>query len=452
MTRRNDARHTAPRGRSRTARTATPAAQPTLVNNVAVDEQDEPRFAQPEVTQDPTQFRIKHASDAPAYKVLDAMARAHELRPIPFPAARGGAEPVLTLEQVLGTHGPEAVKQATDAGRLVFHAVGDTGNTRGPDLQDKVADKMVSDFTDIPEDRPRFFFHLGDVIYSFGEARYYYDQFYDPYRNYPAPILALAGNHDGMVAPNTEAKSLDAFLRNFCAERFEITPEAGGLDRTAQIQPGVYFTFEAPFIRILALYSNSLEDPGVISTHNGEFPELTDVQLTYLRTALNRVKSDAFNGALIIAHHHPAYTIAGERGHGSSTEMRTEIDAICDDVGVWPHAILSAHAHNYQRYTRARGEMQIPYIIAGGGGHSRPQKLTRANEPALRTPVAIATDQDKVSLENYDDTDTGYLRVVVTGSQLRIEYHPSSDADVAKTPDDQVTIDLSTRKIVHFTG
>ncbi|WP_428485210.1 hypothetical protein [Rhodopila sp.] len=54
------------------------------------------------------------------------------------------------------------------------------------------------------------------MIYNFGEARYYYDQFYDAYRNYPAPIVALAGNHDGMVAPNTEAASLDAFLRNFC--------------------------------------------------------------------------------------------------------------------------------------------------------------------------------------------------------------------------------------------
>jgi hypothetical protein len=452
MTRRNDARLPAQRGRTRRTLPATPAAQPTLVNNVAVDEQDQPRFAQPEVTAAPTEFHIRHASDAAAYKTLDAMARAHELKPIPFPAARGGDEPILTMAQILGDHGPAAEKQVTAAGKLVFHSVGDTGNTHGPALQEEVADKLAHDFTDPPGDLPRFFFHLGDVIYSFGEARYYYDQFYDAYRNYPAPIVALAGNHDGMVAPNTEARSLDAFLRNFCAEHFEITPEAGGLDRTAQIQPGVYFTFEVPFVRILALYSNALEDPGVISTHGGQFPEVTDVQLTYLRTALTRVKSDAFQGAVIIAHHHPAYTIAGERGHGSSTDMRKEIDAICDEVGVWPHAVLSGHAHNYQRYTRARAAMQIPYVIAGGGGHSRPQKLTRRDDPPLRTPLKIATDTDAVVLENYDDTDTGYLRIVVTASQLRIEYHPSSDADMAKTPDDQVTIDLGTRQIVHFTG
>jgi hypothetical protein len=55
-------------------------------------------------------------------------------------------------------------------------------------------------------------------------------------------------------------------------------------------------------------------------------------------------------------------------------------------------------------------------------------------------------------LENYDDQDYGYLRVVATAKQLRIEYHPASDGENAKTPDDFVTVDLSTRKLVHFTG
>jgi hypothetical protein len=33
---------------------------------------------------------------------------------------------------------------------------------------------------------------------------------------------------------------------------------------------------------------------------------------------------------------------------------------------------------------------------------------------------------------------------------LRIEYHPASDGADAKTPDDFVTVDLATRKLVHF--
>jgi hypothetical protein len=142
---------------------------------------------------------------------------------------------------------------------------------------------MVSDFTDEGQHVPLFFLHLGDVIYSFGEGKYYYDQFYEPYRNYPGPIVALAGNHDGMVAPGTKTPTLEAFLENFCASDFEVAPEAGGLMRTAQIQSGVFFTFEAPLVRILVLYSNTLEDPGVISDSN-----VGDSQLVYLKAALER--------------------------------------------------------------------------------------------------------------------------------------------------------------------
>jgi hypothetical protein len=52
-----------------------------------------------------------------------------------------------------------------------------------------------------------------------------------------------------------------------------------------------------------------------------------------------------------------------------------------------------------------------------------------------------------VRLENYDDQDYGYLRIVVTKKQLRIEFHPASDSDAAKTPDDVVAVDLATRKL-----
>ena len=50
-------------------------------------------------------------------------------------------------------------------------------------------------------------------------------------------------------------------------------------------------------------------------------------------------------------------------------------------------------------------------------------------------------------LENYDDQDYGYLRVVVTRKQLRLEYHPASDTDAAKTPDDIFAVDLASRKL-----
>jgi hypothetical protein len=177
-----------------------------------------------------------------------------------------------------------------------------------------VTDRMTQEFREYEGTvKPSFLFHLGDVIYMFGEAKYYYDQFYVPYRQYPAPIFAVAGNHDGMVVPGTGSATLAAFIENFCAEGFHETDASRGLGRTAQIQPGVYFTLEAPFVRILALYSNILEGPGVISGQGSTFPELNGAQLQFLEAALNRVKNERFKGAVIIAVHHDLFSPAGKQ-------------------------------------------------------------------------------------------------------------------------------------------
>ncbi|MGA9007188.1 MAG: hypothetical protein WB495_09920 [Xanthobacteraceae bacterium] len=66
--------------------------------------------------------------------------------------------------------------------------------------------------------------------------------------------------------------------------------------------------------------------------------------------------------------------------------------------------------------------------------------------------MEIPKGSDQIILENYDDQDSGYLRVIVTPTQLRIEYHSASDGAEAKSPDDFVTVDLATRKPVHLTG
>src|SRR5580658_1965761 len=313
--------------RTPTNRKTQPASTSTGARaQTAVRQLRQPVFAQPEPTPDPTIFRVPHASDAPAYKLIDELNREHKIAPLPFPPPRGVPEPRLTLTEVLG--GNAAVtNRITRNGQLVFHATGDCGSTIGPATQNQVADKMLGDFQEAAAaEVPQFNLLLGDIVYSFGETQYYYDQFYEPYRDYPAPILALAGNHDGMVAPEVHAASLAAFLRNFCADTFEVMPEAGGLSRTAQIQPGVFFTFDAPFVRILVFYSNTLEDPGVIADKT-----IGDSQLQFLRTALQRVKAERYDGALLFAHHHPPYAIGSQ--HSSSTEMRQQMDEICAEVG-----------------------------------------------------------------------------------------------------------------------
>jgi Calcineurin-like phosphoesterase len=409
-----------------------------------------PVFSQPQPTADPNTFRIRHPTDADAYAEIDKLNAEHKINPMPFPTPRSTPEPVLTLTAALGDH-PDAESTINQNGQIVFHATGDCGSTKGPKTQNEVADKMVGDFDETdPRETPKFLLLLGDVVYNFGEAEYYYDQFYEPYRNYHAPIFAAAGNHDGMISPLAHARSLDAYLRNFCADPangFNVNPEAGGLSRTAQIQPGVYFTLDAPFVRCLVFYSNTLEDPGVIADTN-----IGNQQLDYLKAALQRVKSTHYAGALLFAHHHPPYAIGGQ--HSSSTQMRQQMDEVCKEVGVWPHAVLAGHAHSYQRFTRHRSDgTEIPYFICGNGGHNVQRLHAPAGSTALRTPQTIvskSTANDEVTFENYDDTGYGYLRVIVDPQQLRIEYHPASDALNSKTPDDSVTIDLASRKRVPY--
>jgi hypothetical protein len=360
------------------------------------------------------------------------------VQPVPQPST-SGAEPILTLATIFGSQGATITQTIQQSGQIVFHAVGDTGSAEGPTTQSLVADKMVTDFTETnPADVPSFFYHLGDLVYYFGEATYYYDQFYEPYRLYPAPILGIPGNHDGIVYPADPAPSLAAFLANFCTPAPVPAPDAGGLVRTTMTQPGVYYTFEVPFARILGVYTNVLEDPGVISDQSGTYATLDERQITFLTTALERVKSDSFTGAVIIATHHPPFTGGAE--HGGSPLMLQDIDSACTAAGIWPHAVLSGHVHNYQRFTRVVNNYQIPYVVAGCGGHAPLVKMSSN----YRTPYPV---DSTLTLESYDDTDYGYLRIVVNSQTLTIEFHPQSDGGTTKTPDDTVTVTLASHTI-----
>ena len=55
----------------------------------------------------------------------------------------------------------------------------------------------MGDFAPGSKAVPSFLYILGDLIYYNGEAGQYFPQFYQPYSGYPAPILAIPGNHDG---------------------------------------------------------------------------------------------------------------------------------------------------------------------------------------------------------------------------------------------------------------
>ena len=85
--------------------------------------------------------------------------------------------------------------------------------------------------------------------------------------------------------------------------------------------------------------------------------------------------------------------------------------------------------------------------MAGNGGHGI-AKLRGTKGIPLRAPATIQSDpSDTVVLENYDDQDYGYLRIIADAGTLRIEYHPATDGGAAKTPDDVVIVDLATPAI-----
>src|SRR6266852_2867454 len=160
----------------------------------------------------------------------------------------------LPLADVLPKASMEAIRKSR---RLVFHTAGDTGGAMRREIQHIVAHHMQEQFAaPRPQDRPAFFYHLGDVVFFSGGAEYYYDQFYKPYARYPAPIFAIPGNHDGAVDPKRPASSLEAFVRNFCAATPHHTPEAGDSARTAMTQPNPFWTLDSPLATFIGLYTN----------------------------------------------------------------------------------------------------------------------------------------------------------------------------------------------------
>jgi hypothetical protein len=397
-----------------------------------------PQFGEAKRTPDPVQF-LHAVTDAQYYEEVDEESANQLIQSIPLP--RDPKNLMLALGESYGSQGNAKVNAITDCKQIVFHAVGDTGPTRGPRTVEEVADKMCADMEEANSaDRPAFFFHLGDVVYNFGEDAYYYDQFFDPFRDYNAPIFAIPGNHDGEVYPGDPSGSLQAFQKVFCSDTFRRLPEAGGLCRTSMMQPGVYFTLDAPFVRVIGLYSNVLENPGVISSERGRYPRVGDAQINYLASQLLQInKTRGFTKAVIVAVHHPPMVVGR---HGCSPEMLKEMDACFSKAGVYPHAVLSGHAHNYQRFTRLESGRETPFVVAGMGGHDSEPPFGK-----MVSPPRPGFTVGQFRCDNYSP-NYGYLRVVVTSEQLRIEFHDVTTGLTSKSPSDTVTVDLASHKLI----
>jgi hypothetical protein len=106
--------------------------------------------------------------------------------------------------------------------------------------------------------------------------------------------------------------------------------------------------------------------------------------------------------------------------------MQTQIDKICDEVGLWPHADLASHAHNYQRFTRHRSDgTEIPYIICGNGGHNV-QRLSKTNGGVIRAPQIIQEASKDVriasrsAIRSFSKTTTTATTAICASSWIKL--------------------------------
>ena len=372
-------------------------------------------FGDPTLT--PDNFSSFSKQEVSADSAIRATA---QLEPIPTPRSTAPMD----LSAVIGA---PATQKIQNAGKIVLHTAGDTGGILHPECQFAVADAM----TDDTANGACFFYHLGDIVYFFGQDQYYFEQFYDPYRNYNAPIFAIPGNHDGVVFKGESAKSLDAFVANFCTAQPENSQDGQGAARTTMDQPGGYFTLNAPFVKFIGLYSNTGEGgtQGVIAA-----PKIGTAQLDFLNQQLAAAKAERASGqgrALVLATHHPPFT--GSPFHIPSPDMLNQIDQACKAAGIWPDLHLSGHSHLYERYTRTVNGRQIPYVVAGMGGYYDLTGLKHGAPPAPTTP-ASGTDAvgNPLTLNVYNDTSFGFLRLTVSPASIVGEF---------------VTVDPTSRRI-----
>jgi acid phosphatase type 7 len=139
-------------------------------------------------------------------------------------------------------------------------------------------------------------------------------------------------------------------------------------------------------------------------------------QADWLQAELASAPSDR---ALLVAMHHPIYS--ADAHHGGSAYMGGVLDAAIAASGRIPDVVLTAHVHNYQRFTRSLEGHELPYLVAGAGGYWHLHYMAKDdNGEPLQTPWQ--TPDTTVTLRNYCEDRHGYLRLTVTKTELRGEY------------------------------
>ncbi|MGW3019119.1 metallophosphoesterase family protein [Streptomyces longwoodensis] len=274
-----------------------------------------------------------------------------------------------------------------DPDRFSFMVLGDTGEGDQPQYA------VVPGFLTVGQDTA-FAVIASDVIYPVGSADDYDTKFFRPYRDYPAPIYAVPGNHDWY-------EGLGAFMRVFCDDAPPLPAEpaprppgrawlrsllwhrprpgdgrrldAARAQRSAPaqraVQPGPYWAIDAGPVRIVGI------DTGLLGT-------LDAAQGAWLR----EVSRDPRPKILVTGS--PLY-VDGEH-HPCAIEGGGTVDEIVRDPAHHYVLAIGGDIHNYQRYpVRLADGRTLQYVVAGGGG-----AFTHATHTIPRVDVAGVGEDD----------------------------------------------------------
>jgi len=299
--------------------------------------------------------------------------------------------------------------------KLVFHMVGDTGSIRRDDFQRSVSQAMATQFQRPKKvDQPKFLFHLGDIVYDFGEAANYANQFFKTYTDYPGPIVAIAGNHDSDVNPASDIpyQSLDAFTTVFCDMQPNKVVFSDGDRRKSVTQPNVYWTLETPLANIIGLHTNV-----------PKYGAITNVQRDWFVNELKNAGMERPDKALILCMHHAPYS--ADVNHGSSKPMIEFLESAFDETGVRPDIVFSGHVHNYQRFTKKYADgTKILFVVAGAGGYDELHTIAKVDDERFTNDDVMLKD---VTLNASCDDKFGFLEIALerkaAGVELTGKYH-----------------------------
>ena len=125
----------------------------------------EPVFNEAVVSGDPAGFQEPHPSDNEVYKQIENLLGKDV---VSFEKSRVAPGEIFKLEDALGPRGSDIVGQIRGIGRIVFHALGDSGasNSQKYGSEINIADQLTTDaHTADPSDRPGWSFanKVGDI-------------------------------------------------------------------------------------------------------------------------------------------------------------------------------------------------------------------------------------------------------------------------------------------------